>query len=125
MRSCGWAGAAPAWATQAARSTRSKPRAPRLGGALVPGFVKLIDALESEIAELPAPPPPRPIDATLTVAEISVLELLPTALTVREIADRLEFPLEMVRAHVRRIRRKLGATTRAEAVTAAHAFGLL
>ena len=63
-----------------------------LGGALVPGFVKLIDALESEIAELPAPPPPRPIDATLTAAEISVLELLPTALTVREIADRLESP---------------------------------
>ena len=96
-----------------------------LGGALVPSFVKLSEALESEIAELPAPPPPRPIDATLTAAEINVLELLPTALTVREIADRLEFPLDVVRAHVRRIRRKLGATTRAEAVTAAHGFGLL
>ena len=83
------------------------------------------EALESEIAELPAPPPPRPIDATLTAAEIGVLELLPTDLTVREIADRVEFPLDVVRAHVRRIRRKLGATTRAEAITAAHGFGLL
>jgi ATP/maltotriose-dependent transcriptional regulator MalT len=104
-------------ALEAARAT--------LAGARVPGFVKLIDALETEIRELPAPPVPQPADATLNTAERSVLELLPTALTLREIADRLDLPLEAVRTDVRRIRRKLGATTRAEAVTAAHGYGLI
>jgi LuxR family maltose regulon positive regulatory protein len=96
-----------------------------LDGALVPGFIKLIDVLESEIQELPAPPPPRPVDATLSAVELNVLEQLPSDLTIREIAERLDLPLEIVRAHVRRIRRKLGAATRAEAVTAAHGYGLL
>jgi LuxR family maltose regulon positive regulatory protein len=59
------------------------------------------------------------------MSEARVLELLPTDLTLREIADRLELSLEAVRMHVRRIRRKLGATTRAEAVTAAHGYGLV
>jgi DNA-binding CsgD family transcriptional regulator len=54
-----------------------------------------------------------------------VLELLPSGLTYREIAERLELPLEAVRAHGSRIRRKLGAVTRGEAVTAARRLGLL
>jgi LuxR family maltose regulon positive regulatory protein len=96
-----------------------------LAGSRIPGLVKLEATLEAEIGELPAPPPPKPVDATLSAIEIGVLELLPSALTVREIAERLDLPFDDVRGHVRRIRRKLGAATRAEAVTAAHGYGLI
>ena len=96
-----------------------------LDGARVPGLVRLDAALEAEIGELPAPPAPKPVDATLSATEVGVLELLPSALTVREIAERLDIPFDAARGHVRRIRRKLGAATRAEAVTAAHGYGLI
>jgi LuxR family maltose regulon positive regulatory protein len=54
-----------------------------------------------------------------------VLELLTGDLTYREIAALLHLSLNTVRTHSRRIRRKLGSSTRDEAVTAARRRNLL
>ena len=108
-------------ATQALDATRAA-----LAGAYVPVLATLIEALEAEIREAPAPPPDPDGDAErLSEDELRVLELLPTGLTYREIAERLELPLEAVRARGTRVRRKLGAVTRGEAVTAARRHELL
>jgi LuxR family transcriptional regulator, maltose regulon positive regulatory protein len=93
-----------------------------LAGARVPRLVPLIEALE---AELPATPPPAAATNELSAAELRVLELLPSELGYREIAARLDLPLTAVRAHSHRIRRKLSASTRDEAVTAARRLELL
>jgi LuxR family maltose regulon positive regulatory protein len=96
-----------------------------LGGAVVPVLVTLSEALEAEIRELPAPPA-RNLDAKgLSDDERRVLEMLPSDLTYREIAARLELSLPAVRAHNQRIRRVLGVATRAEAVTAGRRLELL
>ena len=111
----------------AARPRRSTPRARRSTARSSRGSSALVEALEAEIREAPAPVPPDP-DANgepLSPEELSVLELLPSGLTYREIAERLALPLDTVRAHGRRIRRKLGAVTRGEAVTAARRLELL
>jgi hypothetical protein len=92
----------------------------QLGGARVPGLVKLEAALETEVAG-PGPPESVPGDDPLGGDDLRVLELLPGDLTYREIAERLGVPLDAVR----RIRRKLGAATRDEAVTAARRLELL
>ena len=102
---------------------RSTPLAPRSRGAIVPLLVPLVEALEREIGSPPAAP-----DAAadgFSAAEQSVLDLLPSGLTYREIAGRLDLPLVDVRCHSRRIRHKLGATTRGEAVTAARRLDLI
>jgi LuxR family maltose regulon positive regulatory protein len=98
-----------------------------LGGALVPALVGLVETLEAEIREAPAPAAPDPgaDGEPLSPEELSVLELLPTGLTYREIAERLALPLDIVYAHGRRVRRKLGAVTRGEAVTAARRLELI
>lgn len=98
----------------------------QLAGARVPGFVELQRTLEREIGEAPAPAEPDAEgDALLSAAELRVLELLPSDLTYREIADRLYLSLNTVRTHGQRIRRKLGASTRDEAVSAARRLDLL
>jgi LuxR family maltose regulon positive regulatory protein len=70
--------------------------------------------------------PPGPGGAsTLTAAEIRVLHLLPTYLSVPEIADRLVVSSNTIRTQVQSIYGKLGATSRAEAIGRAIEFGLL
>jgi LuxR family maltose regulon positive regulatory protein len=96
-----------------------------LGGAVVPVLARLIDALQAEIGELPAPTAPEPEADGLTDGDRQVLALLPSELTYREIAGRLAIPLADVRAHSQRIRRALGVVTRAEAITAARRLELL
>ena len=98
-----------------------------LGGAHVPGLAELAEALAAELpaAELPPPAPDADEDPHLSPAELRVLELLPGDLTYREIAGRLHLSLNTVRTHSRRIRRKLGASTRDQAVAAARRDGLL
>ena len=61
----------------------------------------------------------------LTDAELRVLRLLPGDLTYREMAQQLYVSLNTVRTHALRVRRKLGASTRAEAVSEARTRGLL
>jgi LuxR family maltose regulon positive regulatory protein len=66
----------------------------------------------------------RPID-DLTDREREVLRLLPSRLTLSEIATELYVSQNTVKFHVRAIYRKLGAVSRAEAVDAAREMRLL
>ena len=61
----------------------------------------------------------------LTPAERRVLELLPTHFTEQEIAERLFVSHNTVKSHLKCVYRKLGASSRSEAVQLAHDAGLL
>jgi LuxR family maltose regulon positive regulatory protein len=52
----------------------------------------------------------------LTTAELRLLPLLPTHLSFREIASQLYVSPHTVRSHVKSIYRKLGVSSRSEAV---------
>ena len=60
-----------------------------------------------------------------SVAELAVLQCLATGLSRREIGARLYISLNTVKTHNRELYRKLGATSRADAVARAEALGLL
>jgi LuxR family maltose regulon positive regulatory protein len=62
---------------------------------------------------------------TLTAAELRVLQLLPTHLTLGEIADELFITRNTVKTQVTSLYRKLRASTRAEAVREGRQLGLL
>jgi LuxR family maltose regulon positive regulatory protein len=81
-----------------------------------------VAALRARIRRLP---PGASGASTLTPAEIRVLRLLPTYLSIPEIADRLTVAPSTVRTQVQAIFGKLGASSRAEAVEAAIDAGLL
>jgi LuxR family maltose regulon positive regulatory protein len=66
----------------------------------------------------------RPVD-DLTEREFDVLRLLPSRLTLTEIASELYVSQNTVKFHVRAIYRKLGAVSRGEAVEAARSMRLL
>ena len=66
-----------------------------------------------------------PHPAPLTAAEMRVLKLLPTHLTLAEIADALYISRNTVKTHVAAIYGKLHSSTRAEAVRAAREQDLL
>jgi LuxR family maltose regulon positive regulatory protein len=95
-----------------------------LGGARVPALVTVAALLRDEIGAQPAAEAGEDGDA-LSAAELRVLELLPSDLTYREIAAELYLSLNTVRTHGQRIRRKLGASTRDEAVSAARRLQLI
>ncbi len=61
----------------------------------------------------------------LTGREMSVLRLLPSALTPREIAKELYLSLNTIKTHTRGLYRKLGVNTRHEAIEAARRMSLL
>ena len=60
-----------------------------------------------------------------TAAELAVLRCLAAGLSRREIGARLYISLNTVKTHIRELYRKLGATSRADAVARAEALGLL
>jgi LuxR family transcriptional regulator, maltose regulon positive regulatory protein len=60
-----------------------------------------------------------------SAAELAVMQCLATGLSRREIGARLYISLNTVKTHTRELYRKLGATSRAEAVEHAAALGLL
>lgn len=72
-------------------------------------------------------PPPAGVDATepLTDREQSVLAYLPTMSSNTEIADQLGISVNTVKQHLKSINRKLGVTTRRDAVRVARSRGLL
>jgi LuxR family maltose regulon positive regulatory protein len=61
----------------------------------------------------------------LTDRELSVLRYLPTMMTNAEIAKELFVSVNTVKAHLKRIYKKLGVTSRRQAVHQARALGLL
>jgi LuxR family maltose regulon positive regulatory protein len=67
----------------------------------------------------PAPATP------LTQRECEVLEMLPTVMSLEEIAEALAVSVNTVKTHVRAVYAKVGARTRWEAVDAARRAGLL
>lgn len=61
----------------------------------------------------------------LTAREAALLRMLPTQLSLREIADALYVSRNTAKTHSNALYRKLGVSTREEAVSAARASGLL
>lgn len=66
-----------------------------------------------------------PLAAELSERELEVLRYLPTMFNAGEIADQLHVSVNTVKAHLRSIYRKLGATRRREAVGRARGLGIL
>jgi LuxR family maltose regulon positive regulatory protein len=65
------------------------------------------------------------VDAPLSERELAVLRLLATDLSQREIGAQLFISLNTVKAHTRSIFRKLGVSSRSEAVTRARDLALV
>lgn len=63
--------------------------------------------------------------SSLTIAELRILRFLPSHRSFREIAERLDVSVNTVKTQVHAIYRKLGATSRSEAVQRASSAGLL
>ena len=61
----------------------------------------------------------------LTAREQTVLGLLPTGLSAREIADELDISRDTVKTHTKRIYQKLGVSSRRNAVARGRDLGLL
>jgi LuxR family transcriptional regulator, maltose regulon positive regulatory protein len=100
---------------RAERTLRSAPLErlhPRLRAAL--------DASTGSRGDARGPDGPR-----LTPRELSLLELLPTHLSYAEMGKRMYLSVNTVKASLKGLYRKLDAHTRAEAVTAGRAHGLI
>jgi LuxR family transcriptional regulator, maltose regulon positive regulatory protein len=87
----------------------------------------MLPALLEQTEEVLGSRPRRPVQLAvpLTERELAVLRLLPTRLSTREIGRELYVSPNTVRSHVQAIYRKLGVSSRAEAVTNARQLGLL
>jgi LuxR family maltose regulon positive regulatory protein len=81
----------------------------------------LTDAVESIIGAADT----TRVDGVPSAAELSVLQLLATELTQREIGAKLFLSVNTVKTHARSLYRKLDASSREEAVAHAAALGLL
>ena len=79
----------------------------------------LVERLDNTHGVLPVGP------MALTTAELRVLHLLPTNLTIAEIAARLYVSRNTAKSHAAAVYRKLGAASRGQAVEVAQRSGLL
>ncbi len=89
-----------------------------------------MDAFVRElVGELtPDEQPAMPVETlteNLTDRELSVLRYLPSMMTNEEIAAELFVSVNTVKAHLKRIYRKLGVVSRREAVRRAHELGMI
>jgi len=73
----------------------------------------------------PARPVEAPAAVPLTGSELAVLRFLPTHMTNQEIAEALFLSINTVKTHLRSVYRKLGVTTRRQAISTAARLGLL
>ncbi|WP_178380019.1 helix-turn-helix transcriptional regulator [Cryptosporangium aurantiacum] len=88
------------------------------------GTVRLISEMLAAPPALAQPDEPQPVDR-LSERERDVLRYLPTMLNAQEIADELHVSVNTVKAHLKAIYRKLGASRRREAVVRARRLGIL
>ena len=82
-------------------------------------LAELHERLDRTASSLPYGP------SSLTTAELRVLHFLPTNLTLAEIAQRLYVSRNTTKTHAATVYRKLGVSSRDEAVELARAAGLL
>jgi LuxR family maltose regulon positive regulatory protein len=73
----------------------------------------------------PARPAEAPAAVPLTGSELAVLRFLPTHMTNQEIAEALFLSINTVKTHLRSVYRKLGVTTRRQAISTAARLGIL
>lgn len=73
----------------------------------------------------PRPPASSPGPIDLTEREMTLLELLPTHLSYGQLGERLYVSVNTIKSNLKSIYRKLGASSRDEAIRAARAAGLL
>jgi LuxR family transcriptional regulator, maltose regulon positive regulatory protein len=85
----------------------------------------MVAELERELRELRMRVDDGELLTTPTAAELAVLRLLPSDLSAREIGAELFVSSNTVRSHMRKIYRKLGVSSRADAVARASALGLI
>ncbi len=100
---------------------------PRVVRAIARGEAVLTRTLTAKLVErfreIPEPGPGlRPVRSALSSREWEVLDLLMAERGTQEIAADLDLAPETVRSHIKRILRKLGAHSRAEAVDRARAL---
>ena len=92
-------------------------------GTLAP---RLVERLESALRLVVDVSGARPVVTDeLTAREEAVLGLLPTGLSTREIGDELGISRDTVKTHTKRIYRKLGVSSRRDAVARGRDLGLL
>ena len=101
--------------TQAARATRRVPDAPVLHDWLDEAGAEIELALDSSHGD----------DWALTAAELRVLRYLPSHLSFPEIAEQLYVSPNTIKTHARGIYRKLGVSSRGNAVELARGAGLV
>jgi LuxR family transcriptional regulator, maltose regulon positive regulatory protein len=83
------------------------------------GWIEQLRTTAETLADSAAAP------GSLTTAELRVLQLLPTHLSFREIADGLHVSANTIKTHAHAVYRKLDACSRSEAVERAREAGLL
>jgi LuxR family maltose regulon positive regulatory protein len=87
-----------------------------------PGFLRVVeDALRSEIVEAAS----EIADASLNERELAILRLVATGASRREAAAQLYLSVNTVKTHLGSAYRKLGASTRDEAIERAGSLGML
>ncbi|MFZ0385139.1 MAG: LuxR C-terminal-related transcriptional regulator [Solirubrobacteraceae bacterium] len=99
-----------------------------LSRAPAPGALasRLVERLESTLRLVVDVSGGRPVVTDeLTAREQTVLGLLPTGLSAREIGDELGISRDTVKTHVKRIYQKLGVSSRGSAVTRGRELGML
>jgi LuxR family maltose regulon positive regulatory protein len=80
-------------------------------------------ALQAQLSSQPSPAAPGV--SSLTAAELRLLPLLPTHLSFPEIAEHMFLSHNTIKAEVNSVYRKLGASTRSQAIARARDVGLL
>jgi ATP/maltotriose-dependent transcriptional regulator MalT len=109
------------------RAARDLKRARRMiAGFPDPGRLTAIAAtVEQDLTTARANAGHRHLVEEPTPAELAVLRYLATGLSQREIGVRLYISMNTVKTHTRELYRKLGVTSRADAVARAEALGLI
>ncbi len=87
-------------------------------------IARLLVGAEGRLRLVFDPRLPRSVEE-LTAREVTVLGLLPSGLSAREIASELEISHDTIKTHTKSIYRKLGVSSRREAITRARALELL